>query len=41
MVLYSISAMEKQPPFRKFVFVNWDEEDDASLEIIARDCIIQ
>lgn len=40
MILYSISEMEEQSPFRKFVFVNWDEEDDASLEIIAHDCIL-
>lgn len=41
MILYSISEMEEQPPFRKFVFVNWDEEDDSSLEIVAQDCLIQ
>jgi len=41
MILYSISEMEEQPPFRKFVFVNYDEEDDSSLEIVAQDCIIQ
>lgn len=41
MILYSISEMEEQPPFRKFVFVNWDEEDDSSLEIVSQDCIIQ
>jgi hypothetical protein len=40
MIVYSISEMEEQLPFRKFVFVNWDEEDDSSLEIVARDCII-
>lgn len=40
MIIYSISEMEEQLPFRKFVFVNWDEEDDSSLEIVARDCII-
>jgi hypothetical protein len=41
MILYSISEMEEQLPFRKFVFVSWDEEDDSSLEIVAQDCIIQ
>lgn len=41
MILYSISEMKEQLPFRKFVFVNWDEEDDSSLEIVAQDCIIQ
>lgn len=40
MILYSISEMKESPPFRKFVFVNWDEDDDASLEVIAQDCII-
>lgn len=41
MILYSISEMEEELPFRKFVFVNWDEEDNSSLEIVAQDCIIQ
>lgn len=41
MILYSISEMEEQLPFRRFVFVNWDEEDDSLLEIVAQDCIIQ
>lgn len=41
MILYSISEMEEQLPFRKFIFVNWDEEDDSSLEIVAQDYIIQ
>lgn len=41
MILYSISEMEEQLPFRRFVFVNWDEEDESSLEIVAQDCIIQ
>ncbi|MCY6372200.1 hypothetical protein [Clostridium ganghwense] len=41
MILYSISEMKEQSPFRKFVFVNWNDDDDASLEIISQDCIIQ
>ncbi|MEG1798391.1 MAG: hypothetical protein RR262_18095 [Clostridium sp.] len=41
MIIYSISEMKEQMPFRKFVFVNWDEEDHSSLEIVAQDCIIQ
>ena len=41
MILYAICEMKEQSPFRKFVFVNTDEEDDAFLEIIAQDCIIQ
>lgn len=37
MVLYSLSEMEAPAPFRRFVFTNWDEKDDAYLEILARD----
>jgi hypothetical protein len=40
MIIYSISEMVWQSPYRKFVFVNWDEGDDALLEIIALDYII-
>ncbi len=35
MLLYSLSEMEETAPLRRFVFANWDEEDDARLEIIA------
>ena len=41
MIIYAIAEVKEQYPLRKFVFVNWDEEDEASLEIIAHDCIIQ
>lgn len=41
MILYSISEMKEQEPYRRFAFVNEDEEDDAFLEIIALDCVIQ
>lgn len=41
MIIYSIVEKEEKSHFRKFVFVNWDEEDDASLEVIAQDCIIK
>jgi hypothetical protein len=37
MLLYSLSEMKAAAPLRRFVFVNWDEEDDASLEIVARE----
>jgi hypothetical protein len=40
MIIYSISEMVWQSPYRKFVFANWNEEDDASIEIVAKDCII-
>jgi len=35
MLLYALSEMRGQPPLRRFVFVNWHEDDDASLEIDA------
>ncbi|UKS29630.1 hypothetical protein LOZ80_12115 [Paenibacillus sp. HWE-109] len=35
MMLYSVSEMKENEPFRKFLFVNWDEEDNASFEIVA------
>ncbi|HEY0348940.1 MAG TPA: hypothetical protein VGC60_12380 [Pyrinomonadaceae bacterium] len=39
MVLYSLSEMKEVPPNRKFVFTNWDEQNDARLEIVALDVI--
>lgn len=35
MVLYALSELRMQPPQRRFVFANWDEQDEASLEIDA------
>ena len=40
MILYAIAEVKEQYPLRKFVFINWDEEDEASLEIIAHDYLI-
>jgi hypothetical protein len=37
MTLYALSEMDYEPPQRHFVFANWDDEDDAQLEVIARD----
>ncbi len=37
MLLYGLSEMTGEPPFRRFAFANWDEEDDAALEIDATD----
>jgi hypothetical protein len=37
MLLYSLSEMKAPAPGRRFVFSNWDHEDDAALEIVARD----
>ncbi|OPH47018.1 hypothetical protein BC351_40490 [Paenibacillus ferrarius] len=35
MMLNSVSEMKKNEPFRKFLFANWDEDDNASFEIVA------
>ncbi len=35
MMIYSMSEMRSQLPLRRFVFANWDEEDDSRLEIHA------
>lgn len=35
MLLYALSEMCGEPPLRSFVFTNWHEDDDASLEIDA------
>lgn len=37
MLLYSLSEMEAPAPLRHFVFTNWDDEDNASLEVVARE----
>ena len=33
MLLYSLSELEAPRPGRLFVFVNWDDDDDAFLEV--------
>lgn len=35
MMVYSLLEMGSAPPLRRFVFANWDEESEASLEIVA------
>jgi hypothetical protein len=40
MMLYSLSEMKAPAPLRRFVFTNWDEDDDAFLEIVAQDFVI-
>jgi hypothetical protein len=37
MTIYGLVEMTGAPPLRRFVFANWDETDDASLEIQATD----
>lgn len=37
MILYGLAEMKEEGPCRKFIFLNWDEKDEAKLEIIATD----
>jgi hypothetical protein len=37
MTLYALSEFEQAGEHRLFVFTNWDDEDDARLELLARD----
>jgi creatinine amidohydrolase/Fe(II)-dependent formamide hydrolase-like protein len=37
MFLYSLSEMRAEPPLRKFVFVNSEENNEKSLSIVALD----
>ncbi len=37
MMLYSISEMSGEEPYRHFVFTNWSECSTASLEVIAKE----
>ena len=36
-MVYALSELRAEPPSRRFVFPNWDEDDDAFLELIAQD----
>jgi hypothetical protein len=35
MMLYALVELKASPPLRRFVFVNWDENDSSHLEISA------
>lgn len=35
MMIYALSEMRAEPPYRYFVFANWDEDDQATLEVEA------
>lgn len=37
MRLYSLSEMYATPPFSRFVFVDWEEESNRHLEVVARE----
>lgn len=41
MILYAICEMKENGPYRKFVFVNTDEEDEVSLEVFAHEYYIE
>ena len=41
MMLYSVSEISEEKPYRQFVFINWDDEDDAYLKIISKSYEIQ
>ena len=36
-MLYALIERRETPPGRRFVFGNWDEEDDAFLEVVANE----
>jgi hypothetical protein len=36
MMLYSLSEIAAPQPFRRFVFVNWDEDSKNTLELVAQ-----
>jgi hypothetical protein len=35
MLLYALSELRSTPPLRRFSFANWDDDDDAFLEVDA------
>ena len=35
MLLYALSELREVAPLRRFSFVNWEEEDDGYLEVVA------
>lgn len=37
MVLYALCQMQAPAPHRRFVFANWDEDDPATIEVVAQD----
>jgi hypothetical protein len=41
MMLYAICEKQELDPFRRFVFINWDEEDNTFLEVVAKRFIIE
>jgi len=41
MMLYALSEIRGEPPLRRFVFANWDDDDDASLEVDAENFAVR
>jgi hypothetical protein len=41
MMLYALAELKATPVGRRFSFVNWDEKDDALLELTATDYLIE
>ena len=41
MMLYALSEFKSDPPLRRFVFANWDDNGEAFLEIDAESSIVQ
>jgi len=41
MLLYALTERREAPSVRRFTFANWDEEDDARLEIDAQELHVE
>ena len=37
MMLYALSEMYATPPFRRFVFVDWEDETNRYFEVVSRE----
>ena len=38
MRLYALAEMTALPPYRHFIFANWEDQDASCLEVFAREC---
>jgi hypothetical protein len=41
MMIYGLTELKAESPYRRFAFTNWDEDDKRSLEILARDLKVE
>jgi hypothetical protein len=41
MMIYALTELRADPPYRRFAFTNWDEEDTRGLEVLAKDIKIE